>query len=280
MRWAALALTVCGCNQVFDLNATKLVDASPDVAPRACPPIGTPLKFGGEFHQVVRQECQGYNFSAAADVGVASCQEQTSTSSGSYAFQGTRDQLMAKVELGLMYIDSVRIFPEGDRVVVRGYDTAVGYVANMYTRDGESGWTLTKDPLPPITNGIISTFTTAPDRRVVIAGYGLPTVEYAQDSTGAWAEVHSYALADWQCSNMYGVSLTSDGLRMFVSCIRTDNYRVETRYAERSSRADLFGPLQTIEGAPINLSFVVLDDDCSRAYFSALNAVFTADVVY
>jgi hypothetical protein len=279
MRPAALLLTLCGCNQVFDLNATRLVDASPDVAPHSCPSLGTPLKFGGEFHQVVRQECQGYNVSAVADVGVASCTEQMPTY-GSYAYQGTRDQLMTKVDLGLNYIDSVRIYPEGDRVVVRGYDQVDGYVAHVYTRDVEAGWTLTKEPLPPITTGIISTFSTAPDRRILIAGYGLPTVEYAQDAAGAWTEVHSYALADWQCSNMYGVSMTTDGLRLFVSCLRADNYRVETRYAERASRADLFGPLQPIEGAPTNLSFVVLDDDCSRAYFSALNAVFTADVVF
>jgi hypothetical protein len=179
-----------------------------------------------------------------------------------------------------MYVDSVRIYPEGDHVAVRGYDATLGYVANLYARDAETGWTLTKDPLPPITTGIISTFSTAPDRRIVIAGYGIPTTEYAQDGTGAWAAVGTYEIADWQCSNMNGVSLTSDGLRLFVSCIRSDNFRVETRYAERNSKAELFGPMQAIEGAPVNLSFVVLDDDCSRAYFSALNAVFTADVVY
>lgn len=278
MKWAALALTLCGCNQIFDLNATQLVDAAPDVAPRTCPPIGTPLRFGGEFHQVVPQECQGYNFSAGADVGVASCTEPAPTY-GTYAYQGTRDQLMAKVEVGLLYIDTVRVFPEGDRVLVRGYDSAVGYVVNLYTRGAEAGWTLTKDPLPPISSGLVSTFSTAPDRRVIVGGYGAPTLEYAQDEAGAWNMVGSYDLAPWQCANLYGVSLTSDALRMFVSCIRSDNYRVETRYAERASKADMFGPLQTIEGAPTNLSFVVLDEDCSRAYFSALNAVFTADVV-
>jgi hypothetical protein len=281
MRWAALALTVCGCNQIFDLDATRLVDAAPDVAAdakRTCPPIGTPLAFGGEFHQVVRQECQGYNFSSAMNIGVASCQE--SPTYGSFAYEGPRDQLMTKVEIGLTYIDSVRIYPEGDHVVVRGYDMTTGYVANSYARDAATGWTLTKDPLPPITNGIISGFSTGPDRRVLIAGYGIPTTEYAQDDTGAWAEVASYVPADWQCTNVNAVSLTSDGLRLFVSCSRSDNYRVETRYAERTSKSDMFGPLQNIEGAPVNLSFVVLDDDCSRAYFSALNGVFTADVFY
>lgn len=282
MRTAPLVLIVCGCNQIFGLDQTHLVDASPDVAidaKRTCPAIGTPLRFGGEFHQVVRQECQGYNFSAAASIGVASCQESMPTY-GTFAYEGTRDQLMAKVDVGLMYVDSVRIYPEGDRVLVRGYDSAVGYVANLYARDPQNGWVPTKDPLPPISNSMISTFSTGPDRRVVIAGYGTPAIEYAQDATGAWTEVGSYVAMDWQCSNLYGVSLTSDALRLFVSCIRSDTYRVETRYAERNTKADLFGPLLPLEGAPTNLSLVVLDDDCSRAYFSALNAVFAADVVY
>jgi hypothetical protein len=281
MRLAALVLTVCGCNQIFDLQPTQLVDASPDVAAdarRMCPPIGTPLRFGAEFHQVVRQDCQGYNVSAAANVGVASCQE-TMPTYGTFAYEGTRDQLMTKVDVALTYIDSVRIYPEGDHVAVRGYDATLGYVANLYVRD-QNGWTLTKDSLPPITSGIVSAFSTGPDRRIVTAGYGLPITEYVQDDTGAWSEAATYAIEDWQCSNVNGVALTSDGLRLIVSCNRSDNYRLETRYAERTTRSETFGPLMTLEGAPTNLSFVMLDDDCSRAYFSALNAVFTADVFF
>lgn len=284
MRWPALYVLTAGCNAVFGLQSTELVDAgfndAPIDAPHMCPPIGTPLRFGGQFQQVIRQDCQGYNFSTTASIGVASCTE-TMPTYGMFPYQGTLDQRMTKVDIGLTYVDPVRIYPEGDRIFARGYATNV-YKAALFMLTEGGAWVPTSEPLPPgAETSLASTFTRAPDRRVILYSYSSTgAIEYAQDEAGAWTKVGAYTAADWGCYYMGAVALSPDGLRVFASCTRTDTYRVETRYAERNSRSEMFGPMQVLEGAPANLGLVVINDDCSRAYFSALNAVFSANLEF
>lgn len=278
MRFAALALIACGCNQVFDLQPTKLVDAAviPIDAPRVCPAIGTPLHVGRELRQVVRQDCNGYTISSATGLALASCLE-TTPAYGYFPYQGAIDSVLEKFDLGLKYVDTVRLFPEGDRMFARGYnDTA--QVASIFERSSEGLWMPTKESLPPNVSGYsIGTFTSGPDRRIaMVVGQGVD--EYAQGDDGTWTLVKTYPIADWGCTAVYGATLSTDGLRMLVTCYRTDISKIETRYAERTARSELFGALQTLDGAPQGVTMMVINDDCSRIYFSALSSIFAAEL--
>lgn len=279
MRWAAFALTVCGCNQIFDLNQTRLVDAAPDVAidaPRVCPPIGTPLRLGRELQQVVRQDCTGYTVSRVSGQAAAVCLE-TMPQYSYFPYEGAIDSELSKLDLGLTWVDTVRLFPEGDRLFVRG-STAAGQSASLYARGPDNLWAPTKEELPAnIMNYQLGTFTTGPDRRLVMTtGSGVD--EHAQRSDGAWTLVQSYSGADWACDVVYGVTLSPDGLRMLVTCYRSATSKIDTRYAERTSRAEAFGPLQVFDGVPQGVYWIDINDDCSRVYFSALQSVFAAEL--
>lgn len=74
MRW--LLLLLCGCNQVFDLNATVAVDAqyfdAPPRQPAHCPAFGTDLAFSPQLHQL-HYYCVNYQVSLSADLAVTSC---------------------------------------------------------------------------------------------------------------------------------------------------------------------------------------------------------------
>lgn len=102
--------------------------------------------------------------------------------------------------------------------------------------------------------------------------------EHAQGSDGTWTVAAMYPLADWSCSAVYGVTLGPDGLRMLLTCYRSDNFKIDTRLLERATRSEAFGSPQPFDGAPQGVYQMVMNDDCSRVYFSALQSVFAAEL--
>src|SRR5512143_2106305 len=69
MRAAAWLLSLCGCNQVFDLTPTSLPPA--DAAPR-CPDSGPP-PFSNRLVQAVTQPCDNYSYSTVTHRALAVC---------------------------------------------------------------------------------------------------------------------------------------------------------------------------------------------------------------
>ena len=158
--------------------------------------------------------------------------------------------------------------------------TADAQVTTIFERGTDNLWTATSDAVPATLGGFIRWYGHDGTRSALtFIGYN-GVEEHAQAADDTWSLALMYPLADWSCSNVYGATMTADGLRMLVSCYRTETF--EDRHALSPSArrvTDEFGPLTaSSEGAPQGVLMMTLTDDCSRVYFSALQSVFAAEL--
>jgi len=122
----------------------------------------------------------------------------------------------------------------------------------------------------------VSSISAAPDRRVIVIDQpsGMqPTLHEYADRAG-WTEIATYPSASISAL-IFNPSISADGRRMVF--IGPDGVRT----ADRASKDDPFGASQLLVGVPgafaghaVILDWPVLDDDCGKVYFSALNGEF------
>jgi hypothetical protein len=305
--WLAL-LTLCGCNQAFNLESTKLIDAAeppPPIdapPPPACPAIGTVPKFSDELRQIPPRNCEAYAVSENR-VAMALCNYKL--------VRGDADgEMTNEIMIDPVYAyDYPRLAPDGDHVFISHADYST--YETKFIEFRWDGTTLVRgiDYTAPhdYTYGEtfdISTPSAGADRRIVYSDYNYTTqkneIVEISDASGKFAEVARYPLSELgtEVTPIVKPSLSPDGLRMvFLNtsysaqggygttsggdganlgggggwCGYTNNV---VMYTDRPNTSAHFGPAQTIETIPDQVDWPYMTADCGRIYVSALNRIF------
>lgn len=263
-----MILALVGCNQIYGLEATKgrdaapkeFFDAPPD-APFTCPGDDSAPRFKPRFGQVPVGQCFAYTPSHDTKTAVAYC-------FGLGIAEGPIDgPLASTIPPGTRTLFDPRLFPEGDRMFIR--DTTNGNRVDIYARQGTT-WSATPFLTAVPNDWYVSNPSRGPDRRAIVLEYspaidGFVITEYVEQQPDAWTARPSYKLNTVN----FGThpSLSSDGLRMVFSTF------TGVFYASRPTLADRFDKPIELTTLPNQASYVFLEDDCSRIYFSALETV-------
>lgn len=254
-----------GCNQVFGLDSTELVDDNEVPVDPMCPPRGEQPSFRSEVKELLHRECFNYTTDAAGDRAVAFC---TGGDPSWRVEEGPNGGPLAPVDVPVPpdhFVQTVWFTPEGDQLVVKHYRTVAPNIhrLSMYRRDG-SGWAWSSDISERdgfMSGGVPSA---RPNRRIIeTAAAGWRELE-EQGTT--WVEVRAGA---WQelglpLSQGNDPNLSPDGLRLtFVDPANS----LRVRYTDRATLADPFRPAVLLDTGAAQNAF--LANDCSRLYFSS-----------
>src|SRR3954454_22111687 len=110
MRWL-LPMLACGCNAVFTLDGTQLIDAPPMIdapPPPRCPDPGTTVpKFTQDLFAIPAYSCDSYTLSSTTDDAAGYCNNTIAL--------GKADDVLIPTSAG-MFIYNPRLSTEGDRV--------------------------------------------------------------------------------------------------------------------------------------------------------------------
>lgn len=276
MRCALVAVVLAGCNPIFDLRPTDLVeyapiDAPPIDAPPMCPPTATPLVFARTLTQAFAQEVREYTFSTSSQLALAQCQAPYDLC------EGRLGDRMSKVvgfapEPGSTSVGEPRLSAFGDVALVKQI-MATQAKFSLYARGPDGAWSFVADTnLPAQLSASASQPTGGPERHVMFVDQGGAVSEWVQTTT--WTKVATYTNAELGVAIFFAPRLSGDGLRMtgYGQLSSVPIYR--TLYFDRASLADRWNPAVALEGVPNNLTDAMLSEDCSRLYFSALSSVF------
>lgn len=286
MRWVPVLLA-CGCNSVFGLTPTELVDAPPPIDapdPPRCPAIGTIPAFGDDLRSIPAIGCTGY---ATNDSGIAMayCNNQVA--------RGPVDGEMTPI----MMDDPVyqpRLAPDGDELFALHYNmtTFLYELVDLVWRDNKLEQVGTYIPPSSATYGFYSSFSTpsrGPDRHIIYVDYNNTTYTYdlveIANGTGTWTEQSRVPVTDLGLptgATPMQLSLSPDGLRlvfMTAGAWVMDGSGQYTWidpvfYADRASLTDRFSMVVALPSVPDQVQSPFLTADCGRIYFSALNRVF------
>lgn len=295
VRWAALAL-LCGCNPVFGIDSTELIDAPPPPPPIdapipfACPEDGTAPVFGTSLTMVPEaRDCVAYT-TTPTGTAAAVCGGFTAV-----VMTGAVDTPLAPVTLDpatMNYIEGVRIAPEGNDVYVAHYDVNWTRVTTRYQAvDGiwkQQGKSFTPERADGYS--MMSTPTQGAARRAVIQAYdvnfALELLELEETADEGWVPKRSTPLADLGVTAVFQPSLSPDGLRLvfidtgYQSPTMGDalppsngNTMQPVFYTDRADLASPFRPAKMLETVPGLVQWPYMTPDCGRIYFSALNTV-------
>ena len=305
--WLGL-LTLCGCNQAFNLESTKLIDAAeppPPIdapPPPACPAIGTVPKFSDELRQIPPRNCESYTVSENR-VAMALCNYEL--------VRGDADgEMTQKIMMDPAYAyDYPRLAPDGDHVFISHSDYTT--YESLFIEFKWNGSALEKGASYKAPHDYqygevfdISTPSRGPDRRIVYADYNYTTyktdIVEISDASGAFVEIARYPLEELgtNVTPIVKPSLSPDGLRMvFLNTSQTAVSGGGTTmsganganlgggpwcgysnnlvmYTDRPSLNAHFGPAQVIETVPDQVDWPYMTADCGRIYVSALNRIF------
>jgi hypothetical protein len=283
MRWGLL-VALSGCNQIFGLQETKLIDAAGAGvdAPFECPPIGMTPKYTGTLQLWLNRNCNGYTISERGRAA-AYCRDS------GYAELGAVGDALS-VAPGLprygdndMLWDQARLAPENDEIMFRR-DLAVANpppdaVQIWIYREVAGTWTHTSTfPVTGQYNLSVSTTSRGPDRRLMMLEDAAKALRELGNTGAGWVDLQRvYSLADLGgFDSIYGAMLSYDGRRMTFWGVKqgpgTGFY-----YTDRSSLADRFRVATLLEGLPADTnSDLYMTDDCGRAYVSRGNAMYYA----
>lgn len=268
-----------GCNQLWGLSSTTVVDAqqfdAPPDAPFECPALGgDPPRFSLALRQVVVQNCDRYSLSEPTGRAIALC---TSSGGESSILEGPIDQPLESVA-GLprsipgFELSTPVISPEGDELFVNAYDDAnpPGQILS-YRRSIDGTWTLTGPVALGV--GVVSAPTQRPDRHIL--AYDNPTsdlTEYTETAPGTWTPLLVHSLAKLGIKGVAGIWLSHDGLRLAMQV--SENGISHLAYTDRATLGDPFGAARPMSGP--NVPSLFLTRDCSRFYVTGLHSVFYA----
>lgn len=286
MYLAPLCLLV-GCNRIFGLEPTVATDAAffdaPADAPFACPTIGTVPEFSRAVQQQVIQDCSYYTL--AGDLAVAQCEEPMRGLAQGTASAST---LAPIPELPISPDDTYgsyepHLAPDGDVLLVRGVHVGASPedTLELWSPNGTT-WTKRVTLTPPATLSWSSYMrigapTRGPDRRVMLTPGSTDNTlrELAIDPSGATRLLGTYTSAELGVVflNTINANLSGDGLRLVLSAVPTATSSPKALYSDRASLADRFHKLVPLVGVPAATD-LVMNEDCSRVYFSAASSVF------
>ena len=263
-----------GCNQVFEINTTALVDARYfDVgidAPFTCPSVGETPTFDVSLQQVVLQQADQYTTSPTTGRAIGIL--------GLSVFEGPVDGPMTEQSgfgtpgcLSCTEFLAPRLTPEGDAIyATRQSQTDLNAHLVRFRSAGPDKWASDLD-LGEVSSYWISSVSRGPTRRVVLND-GAMLREYTVTDVGLEL-VQSYTPADLAVSDMQSPMLTADGLRMLF--VLPDFTTPKAYMTDRPDLDSRFGPARLLPGVPAYDGAYMLED-CSRVYVSGLGSVFYA----
>jgi hypothetical protein len=292
MRW--LVVFACGCNSILGLrddftrrppSDAQFFDTPADAA-FTCPPIGTAPTFKHGLHATPLIDCHSYSISHRASLAVTFCgpYDSSAVSEGPIEGEVAPVQIVDTAAYNRYY--EPRLASDGDELVRMRWAKSpdLHYTFEIDHRDAPLVWTPI-DLLPfsvldtgEQTNPCWSNITGGADRRALViddpAG-SASWILHEYSNTGAGWVVHdSYPVTLLQTTVINTPALTADGLRLVFTGVDG------IRYADRPSLSDRFGPSQLLTGGvPTGVDYPVLDDDCGKLYFSALDTVFFVEQV-
>ncbi len=272
MRRVGLALAtcvLCGCSSIFGLDrAVRRLDAQPSDAPvdapYACPPIGTPPRFGTTLRPAGVGDCYDYSIGTAANVAMAMCNSAPSF--------GAVDQPLLPIALSGVTGTVIRpmLAPEGDQALVTSVEmpastTTVAAISNI-----ANDWTVTQTILNSASTGVsISNPTQRPGPRHFV--YWDPSnsalVEMVEQTDGTWTGTASYSAAELGVDAAGNPSLTPDGLRL-VMLVTRNGGMLGIAYADRASPSAPFSKAVDLNVTSAAVS-PFMTPDCGRIYFEA-----------
>ncbi|MDQ3336106.1 MAG: hypothetical protein M4D80_13135 [Myxococcota bacterium] len=269
MRLGFALAGLCACNQVYGLEQTRL---PPPDAPYACPEIGAPAPvFSRLIFQASTQQSASYHFNTTGTLAVASTYE------GVYLgrFGETLTLSTEIVPQSGYYFDDPHPNPAGDRLYIQSNfeptsaSGAAGSGIAVYEQVS-GAWRLQQN-LPPTVaaKGRPSTVFRGPTGDRMIFNGALALEEYEQDGTAWVMRGPAHRRSELRIDLYVAMAITSDGLR---AVFRGDD-NTQMLYADRPNLESWFGPPQILVGVP-KVGDAQLTDDCSRIYYSGLNATF------
>jgi hypothetical protein len=281
MRWL-LAVVLCGCNQVFGIEHTKLVpdyfDAPID-APFTCPTTGLPA-FKQDPHQVTAMNCRSYTTAQTAPLAAVDCDGGGSwpTTDEVYVVapvDTSPDASSATIVAHAAGHASTMLAPEGDQVFITYYPVSSGLTLVSYTSTG-STWTQTSGPtLPTIfdNNDRFSRPSRGPNRRALhYHDVDKTWYELAETSSTVWTRVRTQPQL---VNDAVDPRLSADGLRLTASSFMVGGNGFEVPvYTSRDTIDAEFGPFTQITTAPQTAGSPFLADDCGKLYYSGTSAVY------
>jgi hypothetical protein len=268
---ASALLLACGCNDIFGVRTTELVDAryfdAGIDAPFTCPaPGGTP-EFDRNVVQAVFQDVHEYTTSATTGRAIGRASEGI--------VEGPIDELMTVMKglevsgcLSCAVVRQPRFAPEGDGVYAM-LSGMTGSRIVLYRLVGDT-WMIAMD-FGPTSSSWISSVTPGPVPHMML-GDGVNLNE--NEVTDKLSEIAVYTPTDLAVKTAYAPMLTSDGLHMiFVATDITDKQGMY--YADRADLAARFSTGRLLVGVPV-VTGAYVPEDCSRIYLSGLGSVFYA----
>lgn len=292
MRW--LLLVLCGCNQIYDVRSTGVVDAAPQQffdaptdAPPACPPTGVLPTYSRSLVQVITQNCTYYSASIRNRTAIAYCYDPEFKTG---YFEGELDGSLERVrgDLGstaTVLVRSAMLDPQGETVFADLYDftddqTHRAFVGT-WQRAADGAWQRGLDTTIP-THAMLygswlsSPTATVPRRILVRSATGGNMDEYREDADG-WTLVTSYQPSDLGLTRITSGQLSPDGLRVLLR--GTDEARTlgGMFYADRASVDALFSAGRYLDTVPApSEGSAYMTEDCARVYMPALGSLFYA----
>ena len=270
-------VAAAGCNQIYGLEQTRLVDARP----MGCPEIGTTLTFQSAPTTIINDRLLNYyQFDVGRTFAIAVKSNKV--------YRGAIDQPLVETaisdddlnhELGI-----ARLAPEGDQIFVqiRNKQTDATTV-ERFDAAGDGMWTA----IGPVTIKLADEFDriSAPSRREggrrlllltrASVGFSKVVQELVEDDAGQWTTVGApYAAFDLGVDAIFDPNLSADGLRLVFSgfgfsgenaIYYTDRASVDERFHQASPVFSLIGNGQALS------PFV--DNDCDRMYFYAVPGI-------
>ncbi len=297
MRLVGILALACGCNQVFGVQHTELVDSPPAVdaaLPPVCPAIGTVPTFANELYQLQARYCSSYATSSDTDQAVALCNNVVAA--------GTRDSELVPVAMTPPSSPSyVRLAPEGDRMLAGIYQTVAPYGVVLHELSLDAAGATDRGVVFADKGGayiVASTPTRGPVRAVVFSVYDAQLAASVlieiEDPGSGWTEKRRTPAETLGVSSVDEPHLSADGLRLvFVSyggfvggdggpapepptdpTMEPASPDQPVFYTDRASRDEPFGMAKPLMTVPSFVQWPHLTEDCGRIYFSALNTVF------
>jgi hypothetical protein len=274
MKHAALVIALAGCNQIYGLDQTRLVDARPIDPPPTCQPA---LEFTRRLQQVTYQECIQYVPATDVDYALAYCRDD----SRGYIADGKIDGLLSEVAVDQRFAGSVpsqpRLAPEGDRAVIFHSITQGNNAYSVHHRDS-TGWRFAYDlPIVYDFDDSVGVPSRSPRAHILhaIPNAGL-VEEFVEDAPGVWRLLFTYKSSELATQSLYTqFNLTPDGLQVLYQGAFVEGYAIY--HAWRGSLDEKFGPGVAVEGIARTVQDAFMTENCARIYFSGLSSIFYAE---
>lgn len=262
-------LALAGCNQVLDLEQTRLRDGANPDAPRACT-AAAPVFRGKPVPVIVSGEySRTYSISLDRRIAVAN------RIGG--IIEGPGDSAMMTGALLMppppSTIGSPRLSPEGDELFISYAESPVNAAIHRYARE-QNLWvykaklfTVMPTNQPDIS---IPTRRELGPRRLFVGVNTSELREYIEGPADQWTQLGSaYLTSDLGVGTILFPNISSDGLRLVFQGQQSNTLTL--LYASRASVNERFG--KAVAANPFFGNPPIYDpyllDDCSRLYFFA-----------